>query len=146
MKLQAFLPYRLAVLSEVVSRSVSAVYSTRYQLSRDEWRVLAALGDGGPMKSTAAALYATLDKMQVSRACARLEARGLIARREDREDRRNKILLLTAAGEALLAELVPIVQAREAYLLQALEGAEIQELERIIDKLMARARELPPLG
>ena len=43
MELQQFLPYRLAVLADAVSRSMSAVYRQRFELSRDEWRLLAAL-------------------------------------------------------------------------------------------------------
>ncbi len=138
--LQEFLPYRLAVLSEAVSRCVSQVYGERFQLTRDEWRVLAALAESGAMKSTAAALHTTLDKMQVSRACGRLESRGLIRRDEDPDDRRNKILRLTPDGRGLLDEVVPIVQAREADLLQALDPHERLALEQTIDKLLARAR------
>lgn len=140
MNLQAFLPYRLAVLSEAVSRCVSQVYGERFQLSRDEWRVLAALAESDAMKSTAAALHTTLDKMQVSRACGRLEGRGLIRRDEDPDDRRNKILRLTPNGRRLLDQVVPIVQAREADLLQALDPQELQALEQTIEKLLARAR------
>ena len=43
MDLQAFFPYRLAVLSEAVSLSLAEVYADRFKLSRDAWRVLAAL-------------------------------------------------------------------------------------------------------
>ncbi|HPU50805.1 MAG TPA: MarR family transcriptional regulator [Burkholderiaceae bacterium] len=144
--LQAFLPYRLAVLSEAVSRCVSQVYGERFQLSRDEWRVLAALADAGTMKSSAAALHTTLDKMQVSRACGRLERRGLIRRDEDPEDRRNKILRLSAQGRELLDQLVPVVQARAAELLQALDPQESRALERIIEKLLAQARHVSKAG
>ena len=140
MNLQEFLPYRLAVLSEAVSRCVSQVYRERFKLTRDEWRVLAALAESAPMKSTAAALYTTLDKMQVSRACSRLESRGLIARVEDPDDRRNKILRLTQPGRELLAQVVPIVQTREADLIRALEPAELAALDATIEKLLARAR------
>ena len=142
MNLQAFLPYRLAVLSEAVSRCVSQVYGERFLLTRDEWRVLAALAESDAMKSTAAALHTTLDKMQVSRACGRLEHRGLIRRDEDPDDRRNKILRLTPDGRGLLDQVVPIVQQREADLLQALDPQERAALEQTIDKLLARARSI----
>ena len=78
LKLREFLPYRLAVLAEAVSRSIAQVYSHRFDLSRDEWRVLAALAETGTMKTRDTALYTTLDKMQVSRAVAGLEDGGLI--------------------------------------------------------------------
>ena len=47
MQLQQFLPYRLALLADAVSRSMAAVYHQRFELSRDEWRLLATLGGAG---------------------------------------------------------------------------------------------------
>ena len=49
--LDAFLPYQLAVLAEAVSRSMSQIYAQRFDLSRDEWRVLAALHDAPPTRT-----------------------------------------------------------------------------------------------
>ncbi|MCM5571835.1 MarR family transcriptional regulator [Burkholderiaceae bacterium FT117] len=144
--LQDFLPYRLAVLAEAVSRSIAQVYTARFDLSRDEWRVLAALAETGTMKTRDAALYATLDKMQVSRAVAGLERAGLIDREEDAGDRRNRILTLTPAGRALLRRLTPMVQAREDFLLEALEPEELAVLDRAIDRLLERARQLERQG
>jgi len=146
LSLQDFLPYRLAVLAEAVSRSIAQVYTARFDLSRDEWRVLAALAETGTMKTRDAALYATLDKMQVSRAVAGLERAGLIDREEDAGDRRNRILTLTPAGRALLRRLTPMVQAREDFLLEALEPEELAVLDRAIDRLLERARQLERQG
>lgn len=56
MKLQQFMPYRLAVVAEAVSRAIADVYRERFGLTRDEWRVLAALAEAGEMKSRDAAL------------------------------------------------------------------------------------------
>jgi len=44
LKLQDFLPYRLAVLAESVSRSIAQVYAERFALTRDE---LARAGRAG---------------------------------------------------------------------------------------------------
>jgi DNA-binding MarR family transcriptional regulator len=138
MKLQQFMPYRLAVVAEAVSRAIADVYRERFGLSRDEWRVLAALAEAGEMKSRDAALQATLDKMQVSRAVAGLERAGLVARSEDPADRRNRILRLSPAGRELLDELLPMVEAREAELLAALAPAERLALDAALDQLLDR--------
>ncbi|HNB45689.1 MAG TPA: helix-turn-helix domain-containing protein, partial [Burkholderiaceae bacterium] len=90
LQLQSFFPYRLAVLADTVSRSMAQVYAERFELSRDEWRVAAALYENGAMKTTDVIAHTTLDKMQVSRAVARLERDGLIERSEDAVDRRAK--------------------------------------------------------
>jgi DNA-binding MarR family transcriptional regulator len=142
MELASFFPYRLAVLSETVSRAIASVYSARFDLSRDEWRVLAALGESGTMNTQAALLFTTLDKVQASRAVRRMEDRGLIRRERDAADRRNRILRLTPAGRALYRRIVPVVKSREAYLLKGLDEGERAALDGVIERLLARAREL----
>jgi DNA-binding MarR family transcriptional regulator len=146
MDLQSFLPYRLAVLTESVSRGIAQVYAQRFDLSREEWRVLAALGQAGQMKTQAALLTTTLDKMQVSRAVSRLERKGFVEREEDTEDRRNRILRLTAAGRAAYRRIEPMVLAREAFLLEALDEDERVALDRALDKLVERAHQLERQG
>lgn len=73
MDLQRFLPYRIALLSESVSQCIAQVYRERFGLTRDEWRVLAALADAGTVKTGDVIQSTTLEKMQVSRAVTRLQ-------------------------------------------------------------------------
>ena len=146
MQLQAFLPYRLAVVTEAISRSMAAVYHRRYELSRDEWRLLAALAGSGRIQAAEAAQLTTLDKMQASRALRSLQSRGLVARRTDENDRRHVIVQLLPAGRALLRQITPMVLAREAYLLDALDDEERAVLDRALGKLMERARSLQQQG
>jgi DNA-binding MarR family transcriptional regulator len=144
--LQRFFPYRLAVLAEDVSRTVAQLYADRFDLTRQEWRVLAAVAANRRMAAKEIAEYSTLDKMSVSRAVAALEAKALLSREEDPADRRNKLLALTAAGRALYQKIVPLVRAREDYLLDALSPDERETLDGILDKLGARARSLRQRG
>jgi len=146
MQLQQFLPYRLAVLADAVSRSMSAVYRLRFELSRDEWRLLAALSDSGRIQAAEAAQTTTLDKMQASRALRSLQARGLVSRETDPGDRRHVIVHLLPAGRALLRQVAPMVLAREAYLLDALDEQERAVLDRALAKLLERARTLQQQG
>jgi DNA-binding MarR family transcriptional regulator len=146
MNLQVFLPYRLAVVSEAVSRSLAAVYAERFNLSRDEWRVLAALAPRDDIKSTELAALTTLDKMQVSRALTRMERDGLLEREPDASDRRNLLVRLLPAGRALYRKIVPMARAREAYLLESLDAQERATLSSALDKLLDRARQLQQQG
>lgn len=146
MNLQAFMPYRLAVVSEAVSRSLAAVYAERFNLTRDEWRILAALAARDEIKGAELGGLTTLDKMQVSRALTRMERDGLIERTPDAADRRNLIVRLKPAGRALYRKIVPMAQAREAYLLESLDADERAALGAALDKLLARARRLQEHG
>ncbi len=145
-ELTRFFPYRLAVLAERVSLAVSGLYADRFDLTRPEWRVLAALGANRTMAAKDIAPHSTLDKMQVSRAVARLEERGLVRRDEDPSDRRAKILSLTPAGRALHQKIVPLVRAREDYLLGDLDEAERALFERFMTSVLARADGLVERG
>jgi DNA-binding MarR family transcriptional regulator len=140
--LNQFFPYRLAVLAEEASLAIAEVYAGRFGLSRPEWRVLAALAEAPGMTANEIALFSTLAKMQVSRAVAELEAKGLLARTADAEDRRHNRHRLTPAGRALMRRLVPLVRAREAALLAGLSAVERAALEALLARVSARARAL----
>ncbi|HZG20052.1 MAG TPA: MarR family winged helix-turn-helix transcriptional regulator [Herbaspirillum sp.] len=139
MKLQAFFPYQLAQLAEAVSRSVASVYADRFGLSRDEWRILAALAEQGEMQGSDLVPHTSLDKMQVSRALGRMETAGLIRREPSPEDARARIVKPTAQARRLYRKIVPMVEAREAFLLEALSTAERDALMRALDKVRERA-------
>ena len=146
MNLHAFLPYRLAVAAETVSRALAVVYNARFDLTRDEWRVLAWLAEDRGVTATELGARSALDKMQVSRALARMERDGLVERTPDPDDRRNLLVRLKAPGRALYKKVVPMAQAREAFLLDALDADERKIFDRALTKLQARARQLLEQG
>ena len=63
MDLQSFYPYQLVVLAEAVSQAMAQVYAVRFDLSRDEWRLVAGLAELGPTRTTELMAYSTLQKM-----------------------------------------------------------------------------------
>ncbi|GAB3773006.1 MarR family transcriptional regulator [Ramlibacter monticola] len=146
MELEKFFPYRIALLAEQVSLATAQVYRTRFALGRDEWRVLAALAQQGEVRAADVKDRTTLDKMQVSRALARLEQGGLLARSPDPEDGRAWRVRLLPAGAALYRKIVPMVQAREEYLLSDLSPEEREALAKALEKVEARARQLARQG
>ena len=146
MNLHAFLPYQLAVAADTVSRALAVVYADRFALSRDEWRVLAWLAQEPEITATALGARAGLDKMQVSRALARMERDGLVERSLDADDRRHLRVRLKASGRSLYRRVVPMAQAREAFLLDGLDAAERAALVQALTKLQARAQQLLDQG
>lgn len=133
--LQQYFPYRLARLAEQVSLAVAEVYSERFSLTRQEWRVLALLGARPEIATKEVGRLTTLDKMQVSRAMQGLEARGIVARKSDPDDRRELIASLTATGRALYRKIVPFALERETKLLSVLTAEEVEVLDRAMGKL-----------
>jgi len=144
--LQNFFPYRLAVLAETVSQAMARVYAQRFGLTRDEWRLVAALAELGTARTSTLHEHCTLDKMPASRALASLEAKGLVARSTAPDDRRAHVVQLEPAGRKLMAELLPMVLAREQLLLEALSDDERQLLAGVLGKVQAQAQRLQGLG
>jgi DNA-binding PadR family transcriptional regulator len=81
-----------------------------------------------------------------ARAVQRLEDAGYIERHEDTDDRRSKVLQLTAAGRAVYQKIWPLVVAREEYILSALEPGERSALARVMEKVQRRTEELIQRG
>ena len=134
--------YRLVTLAERVSRAIAQTYEETFELTRPEWRVLAALAANGAMTARDLGPYSTLDKMQVSRAIQGLEAAGYVERRQDENDKRSNILRLTPGGEALYRQIRPLVSAREAEILAALSPRERVALGDMIGRLRDRVETL----
>lgn len=135
--LSAFLPYRLAVLSERVSKRLAVEYERLHGLSVAEWRVLVHVQRLGTASVRDIHARANLDKPRVSRAVSRLEKAGFVAKKAGGQDARLVRIELTAAGQKALAEIIPIVREIEARLLAALSPAEIESLRVIEEKLHA---------
>jgi DNA-binding MarR family transcriptional regulator len=146
MNLQQFFPYRLARLAEAVSRATAQVYSERFDLTREEWRVMAALAEGGEVKTAFVLDSSSLDKMRVSRALARLERDGLVGRSPDPDDGRAYLVRLLPPGLAMYRKIVPMVLAREAFLLAELKPAERALLDKALGQLLQRAEQLTRQG
>jgi DNA-binding MarR family transcriptional regulator len=136
--LERYLPFRLSVLANRVTRAVARAYSRNFRLSAPEWRTMAVLGRYGAMTANSVVERTAMDKVRVSRAVARLLARGRVTRRTDPEDRRRAILDLTPEGRAVYAAVVPLVLAIERELLGDLSAEERGALDQILHKLERR--------
>jgi DNA-binding MarR family transcriptional regulator len=142
LELERFLPYRLNVLAEAVSQALAQIYRHRYGIAVPEWRVLATLGQYEQMTAKQVGIHSRMHKTKVSRAVAGLEARGLLARTANADDRREAFLTLTSAGRRAYRDLVPRVLEFVGRLLAELDPAERQILENLMLRLQARAESL----
>lgn len=141
--LEDFLPYRLSVLANTVTRALSRLYERRFGISMPEWRVIAILARFGPLSANAVCERIAMDKVQVSRAVARAVENGLVDRATDRTDRRRSVLTLTAKGRHIHDQIVPLATQLQDHLLDALRAEERHLLFQLLDRLQDRARALP---
>jgi DNA-binding MarR family transcriptional regulator len=143
--LENFLPYRLSVLTNLVSTAIAGTYRERFGLSIPEWRVLAVLANSPDLSAAEVAQRTAMDKVAVSRAVGSLLKTARLERRMARADRRRSVLRLTPAGRHVHAGVAPFALAYERSLLQPLSRAERIRLDRALDILMGRAMQIGPL-
>ncbi|PZO55709.1 MAG: MarR family transcriptional regulator [Alphaproteobacteria bacterium] len=140
--LEDFLPYRLSILSNRVSRAIAARYAKTFDLTIPEWRIIAVLGRRPGLTAKEIAEATEMDKVAVSRAVARLVVAKRLRASADADDARRQNLSLTAQGESVHARIAPIALAAEEKLLSALDARERRELDALLDRLLVAARSL----
>jgi DNA-binding MarR family transcriptional regulator len=144
--LDRFLPYRLSVLSNLVSSAIADAYQRRFGLSIPEWRVLAVLARYPGLSAAEVADRTRMDAVAVSRAVARLLSAGRLRRATSRDDRRRSVLTVSAAGAAVYREVAPIALGYERDLVASLGPDERAALDRVLGALTTRAQALAETG
>lgn len=137
--LDRFIPYRLSVLSNVVSNNIARAYAREFDLSIPEWRVLAVLARYPDLSAVDVAERTAMDKVAVSRAVQSLLRSKRLARSYDSGDRRRSVLRLSTAGRAVYTRVAPLALGYEKKLLATLSTQDRQTLDRLIAQLLARA-------
>lgn len=130
-----FLPYRLSVLSNKISRAIADGYEERFQLSLSEWRVMAVLGGEPELSAGEVAERTAMDKVAVSRAVKKLLDNERITRTFSPEDKRRSVLKLSDSGEEIYSQIVPIALGYEQKVLDMLTEEEQDQLNALLNKL-----------
>ena len=135
LSLAAFLPYRLSVLSNTISKRIADLYRAEFELSMPGWRVMAIIGETPGLNATDIVTRTVMDKVAVSRAVSGLIDKGFVRRDAAQDDGRRSLLSLTEKGQETYARIVPMAMAEEGAVTKALSNAEIAELNRLLGKL-----------
>ncbi len=139
LKLEEFLPYRLSVITNKVSRDLGNLYTEKFNLTIAEWRVMAVLGRHRDLSAEEVCRKTQMDKVTVSRAVTKLLHKKRIDRKFSDQDRRRSMLRLSKAGQVVYEQIVPIARAYEQRLLAGLSKRDQQQLYRLLDKLNRQA-------
>ena len=133
--LTEFFPYQLTQLQAKVSDNIAEIYTGKFELSRQEWRVLASLGNGELLSAKQIGEQTNLEKMPASRAITKMQTQGLLLKSTDKKDKRSSLLKLTEQGLSIYQQLIPMVLEREQELLSVLSVQEKNQLAEIFEKL-----------
>jgi DNA-binding MarR family transcriptional regulator len=135
LRLQDYLPYRLSVASNAVSRLIARAYELQFGINNPQWRLLAVLADEGALTQQTLCGRTIMDKVTVMRAAQALLRRRLVKRLPNVEDGRSHRLMLTPAGRRLYDRIVPLALAYEAQLLGGIGRREIVRLDRLLRRV-----------
>lgn len=134
-ELATFFPYRLAVLSERVSRRLSEAYEKTHGLSVAEWRVMVHLDRRGHVSVREIRDWVNMDKPRVSRAVARLERAGLVRKDRHSQDARLVSISLTARGQSVLGDVLPRVLEIENQVLDGVGEEDLKVFYRVMERI-----------
>ena len=135
LKLNNFLPYRLSVLSNKISQGIANLYESRFQISTQEWRIMAILGEQPELSAGEVANRTAMDKVAVSRAVKKLLTSGKLVRHFSDDDKRRSVLSLSKTGTSIYLQIIPMAKEYEQKLLTGLTTDEKILLDSLLNKL-----------
>ena len=136
------LMYRLNRLLAVAGSLVVRLCEGGYGITRREWGLLMVLAQHPGMPPAELAQRLGLDRARTSRAITSLLAKKLLTRDAMPGDRRQAVLSLTAAGQAVHDDLFPQVKALNQDLLAGLNAGAIQALDHALADMQKQAEAL----
>ena len=137
--LHMFFPYQVRVFYKTISDSISNIYGPQYALSAAEWRTMAVLRPNNTMSASDIVERSSMTKVAVSRAIKSLQAKSLIKRDIDGDDKRRVALRFTHLGDDIFAKLIPLVLQLEVDLLEGIPPKDIEKLLEVMDKISRNA-------
>lgn len=140
------LNYRLKRLFKLGGAPAVRLCEGRYGISRNEWRIIAALHEDGPQSPSALHERVGGDRARTSRVVAALVEKRLVVRQVDDKDKRRAMLRVTQAGRALYAELFPQLASINERLMAALNAGESALLEEFLERLTKHAERIQREG
>ncbi|WP_442681358.1 MarR family winged helix-turn-helix transcriptional regulator [Sphingomonas sp. ASY06-1R] len=132
LRLDAFLPFRLSVTSNLVSETIASTYQALFGLSVPEWRLIAVIAEDDGTTQQLIARRTRMDKVSVSRASIALAERGLIERRPHVSDRRSQSVHLTKSGRELYAAVAPKALELERRIFERFAPADIASFSKML--------------
>ena len=126
--------HRLHTLHKLTDRVSQAAYVTDAGMPLSEGRWLAAMGAFTPLSVNDLARRANLNKGQASRAAQTLVDKGLARKEASDTDGRGVVLTLRAWRRVMT-----VIERRNDEILACLDAAERQQLDRLLDRLVAHA-------
>ncbi len=134
--------FRLQLLVAIGERAGEHWSERLFDLSLNEWRLLALVKARAPSRAGEMSDLLLMDKSQTSRVIKSLLNKGLIRNTPDLDDGRAIALVITKAGNRLYTRVFEEVMRSNERILVPLTAEEVAALDTILDKLVGHTRDL----
>ncbi len=136
------MPGHLIRRAHQISSAIFMEECAEQNLTPIQFACLQQLSGQSGLDATRVAAAIAVDRSTLGDVLERMEGRDWIARRPSPEDRRIKLLYITAKGEALLDAVAPAVEATQRRLLAPLAASDRDVFIRLLAQLVEGNNEL----
>ncbi len=134
--------FRLQRLVSIGDRAGQQWSERMFDLSLNEWRLLALVKSRAPARAGDMADLLLMDKSQTSRVIKSLLNKGLVKNTPDPDDGRAISLKTTAQADAMYRDVFDEVMRSNERILEPLDTEEVELLHRILGKLIGHSQDL----
>lgn len=139
-RLEDLLNFRLKHLFRLGGAPAVRVCEGEFGIARQNWRILAALVESGPLTVGALSDATFIDAARISRGLGALRKMGLVERRTVPPGRtRHDAVAATPAGCSMYRKLLPRLASINRRLCEVLSHSEAEQLSDILERLTAHA-------
>ncbi|MFC6635896.1 MarR family transcriptional regulator [Sulfitobacter sp. JBTF-M27] len=134
--------FQLHILVAIGERAGQHWSERMFDLSLNEWRLLALVKARGPCRASDLADLLLMDKSQTSRVIKSLQKKDLIQNMADPTDGRAVVLKISQKGNALYKDVFAEVMNSNERILAALSVEEVEAFEKTLKKLIGHSQDL----
>lgn len=139
LKLSEHLPFRIAVLSNLIKQGSSDVFVKESNMTGRDWRVVAIVGLHKTITPAEISTITGMDRATVTRSIQHLESLKLVSKTKHLSDGRSRVISLTNKGQNTYQALIPQMSENGDAFKQVLTEGEFQLFLELIEKLQTKA-------
>jgi DNA-binding MarR family transcriptional regulator len=134
--------YRFNRIADALAQQTLLHARREFGINLAEYRIISILSQSDAFSIREIAEHTQLDKAHATRALTDLIGRGLVTRVVDLQDRRLRVVRLTAAGHAVANATMPFTLERQVRLEGCLSAAELRAFDKALSLMTAEAERM----
>jgi DNA-binding MarR family transcriptional regulator len=138
-----YLPYLVNRVGNIVADQFGEEALAPHRLSIAMWRVMAVLASAGGQRQIDLADLTSIDASTLSRIVSRLVRMGLVTRTRSKSSNREVAVMLSAAGNTLVARLIPLAREFEDDAITGLSPEELAVIKRCLRRMYDNMKNRP---